>query len=120
MGAGGASGGGSARDHRLVRRGTGGRAAGIAAGPDPPRGRQRRRNHLMNDQQQSLARQIEALGPWFHNLTIKGIPTAPEHFLGDYPAFKWAAFKQVVPADLTGMSVLDIGCNAGFYAMEMK
>lgn len=67
-----------------------------------------------------LARQIAALGPWFHNLRIDGVPTAPDHFLGDYPAFKWAGFKHVVPDDLTGMSVLDIGCNAGFYAMEMK
>ena len=25
-----------------------------------------------------------------------------------------------IPADLTGKSVLDIGCNAGFYSMEMK
>jgi tRNA (mo5U34)-methyltransferase len=25
-----------------------------------------------------------------------------------------------LPKDLTGRSVLDIGCNAGFYAMEMK
>ena len=25
-----------------------------------------------------------------------------------------------MPADLTGKTVLDIGCNAGFYAMEMK
>jgi tRNA (mo5U34)-methyltransferase len=72
------------------------------------------------NQQQSLARQIQELGPWFHNLTINGIATAPEHFLGDYPAFKWAGFRHVVPEDLSGMSVLDIGCNAGFYAMEMK
>jgi tRNA (mo5U34)-methyltransferase len=26
----------------------------------------------------------------------------------------------VVPADLSGRTVLDIGCNAGFYALEMK
>ena len=25
-----------------------------------------------------------------------------------------------MPADLTGRSVLDIGCNAGFYSFEMK
>lgn len=63
---------------------------------------------------------IEAMGPWFHNLRINGIETAPRHFLGDYPAFKWARFQHVVPEDLQGCSVLDIGCNAGFYALEMK
>jgi len=26
----------------------------------------------------------------------------------------------VLPEDLTGLTVLDIGCNAGFYSMEMK
>ena len=67
-----------------------------------------------------LQEQIEALGPWFQNITIGGVPTAPNHFLGDYPAFKWAGFRHVLPDDLDGRSVLDIGCNAGFYAMEMK
>lgn len=67
-----------------------------------------------------LAARIAALGPWFHNLRIGGLQTAPDHFLGDYPAFKWDGFKHVVPEDLDGASVLDIGCNAGFYAIEMK
>ncbi|WEX77496.1 TIGR04290 family methyltransferase [Sinorhizobium numidicum] len=64
--------------------------------------------------------QIAALGPWFHNMRIAGVETSPDHFLGDYPAVKWAAFKHIVPEDLDGRSVLDIGCNAGFYAQEMK
>lgn len=63
---------------------------------------------------------IESMGPWFHNLRINGIQTAPQHFLGDYPSFKWAGFQHVLPDDLQGCSVLDIGCNAGFYALEMK
>jgi tRNA (mo5U34)-methyltransferase len=71
------------------------------------------------DRQAELSRQIAALGPWFHNLRIDGVETAPDHFLGDYPAFKWQRFRQVLPEDLGGRSVLDIGCNAGFYALEM-
>ncbi|RVJ08126.1 TIGR04290 family methyltransferase [Sinorhizobium meliloti] len=67
-----------------------------------------------------IAQKIAALGPWFHNMRIGGIETAPGHFLGDYPAVKWKAFRHVVPEDLEGRSVLDIGCNAGFYAQEMK
>lgn len=70
--------------------------------------------------QQDLAGEIAALGPWFHNLRIGGVETAPNHFLGDYPAFKWQGFKHVLPEDMSGMSVLDIGCNAGFYSLEMK
>jgi tRNA (mo5U34)-methyltransferase len=67
-----------------------------------------------------IERTVEALGPWFHNLELGGVRTAPEHFLGDYPAIKWQRFASAIPDDLTGKRVLDIGCNAGFYSMEMK
>jgi len=67
-----------------------------------------------------IRERVEALGPWFHNLDLHGMRTAPTHFLGDYPAIKWQRFSDAIPADLTGKSVLDIGCNAGFYSMEMK
>ena len=60
------------------------------------------------------------LGPWFHNMQLAGVQTAPDHFLGDYPAVKWRHFADAIPADLTGKTVLDIGCNGGFYSMEMK
>lgn len=63
---------------------------------------------------------IRELGPWFHNLNLGGVQTAPEHFLGDYPNLKWKKIEPCLPKDMTGMSVLDIGCNAGFYSMEMK
>ncbi len=69
----------------------------------------------------SLRGEVERLGPWFHNIDLgHGIQTAPDHFLGDYPRFKFARFTEAIPADLTGKSVLDIGCNAGFYSVEMK
>ncbi|MFL6516054.1 MAG: TIGR04290 family methyltransferase [Chthoniobacterales bacterium] len=67
-----------------------------------------------------LAHRIRELGPWFHNLEIHGVPTAPEHFLGDYPRVKWQRFQRVLPDDLRGKTVLDIGCNGGFYSIEMK
>jgi tRNA (mo5U34)-methyltransferase len=63
---------------------------------------------------------IEALGPWFHNLRLAGQPTAPNHFLGDFPEVMWQSFHDAIPPDLTGKSVLDIGCNAGFYSFAMK
>jgi tRNA (mo5U34)-methyltransferase len=53
-------------------------------------------------------------------MDLGGVHTAPEHFLGDYPHAHWRAFEKVVPSDLTGRSVLDIGCNAGFFSIEMK
>jgi tRNA (mo5U34)-methyltransferase len=33
---------------------------------------------------------------------------------------KFQRFEAHLPEDLSGKSVLDIGCNAGFYSMEMK
>ena len=67
-----------------------------------------------------LRERIDALAPWFHNINLGGIWTAPDHFLGYYPARKFARFAPALPADLSGKSVLDIGCNAGFYSIEMK
>jgi tRNA (mo5U34)-methyltransferase len=63
---------------------------------------------------------IDELGPWFHNMELAGVETAPNHFLGNYPLIKWRKFAEAIPADLSGKSVLDIGCNAGFYSIEMK
>ena len=63
----------------------------------------------------------DALGPWFHNMDLgDGTWTAPGHFLGDYPGVKFRGFAHVLPEDLTGRSVLDIGCNGGFYSIEMR
>ncbi|AIE86683.1 TIGR04290 family methyltransferase [Fimbriimonas ginsengisoli] len=70
-------------------------------------------------QEEILAR-VQELGPWFHNLDLRGVQTAPEHFLGDYPNIKFAKIAEALPNDLSGKTVLDIGCNAGFYSMEMK
>src|SRR5579875_3590641 len=67
-----------------------------------------------------MRQRIELLGPWLHNLTLEGVETAQNHFLGDYPQIKFQHFRNAIPADLTGKSVLDIGCNAGFYSFEMK
>jgi tRNA (mo5U34)-methyltransferase len=63
---------------------------------------------------------IASLGPWFHNLHLPdGRQTAPDHPYGDFPSFKWRQIGPSLPSDLTGMTVLDIGCNAGFYSFEL-
>jgi tRNA (mo5U34)-methyltransferase len=74
-------------------------------------------NRLSPDQ---IRERVQELGSWFHNLDLRGIQTAPEHALGDYPRCKWRNFADALPRNLTGKSVLDIGCNAGFYSIEMK
>ena len=63
-------------------------------------------------------------GPWFHNLAVPDggggtLHTAPDHPLGDFPRFKWEAIAPHLPDDLRGANALDIGCNAGFYSLEL-
>ena len=67
-----------------------------------------------------LSARAAGFGPWFHNLHLPdGTHTAPSHPLGDFPAFKWREIAPHLPADLTGWCALDIGCNAGFYSIEL-
>lgn len=67
-----------------------------------------------------IRQRLRELGEWFHNIDLGGVQTAPRHFLGDYPSVKWRTFAHAIPADLSGRTVLDIGCNGGFYSIEMK
>jgi tRNA (mo5U34)-methyltransferase len=67
-----------------------------------------------------IAQRVASLGPWFHNMDLRGVQTAPEHLLGDFPNYKWQKLSVALPEDLDGASVLDIGCNAGFYALALK
>ncbi|QJD96830.1 TIGR04290 family methyltransferase [Mucilaginibacter robiniae] len=69
---------------------------------------------------EQIQQDLQKLGKWFHNIDLKGVKTAPDHFLGDYPNVKFQSFASAIPQDLTGKSVLDIGCNGGFYSIEMK
>ena len=69
---------------------------------------------------QVIQSRVERLGPWFHNIDLHGVQTAPDHFLGNYPDEHWRQFAHAIPSDLSGRSVLDIGCNGGFFAIAMK
>lgn len=62
---------------------------------------------------------IQSLNPWFHNIHLPdGSQTAPDHALGDFPDFKWQAIEPLLPRNMEGWSVLDAGCNAGFYSIK--
>ncbi|HEY5958162.1 MAG TPA: TIGR04290 family methyltransferase [Polyangiaceae bacterium] len=67
-----------------------------------------------------LLSDIQRLAPWFHNLHLPdGTQTCPLHDLGDFPRYKWEKLASHIPNDLRGATVLDIGCNAGFYSLEL-
>ncbi|MFN2533387.1 MAG: TIGR04290 family methyltransferase [Pyrinomonadaceae bacterium] len=77
-------------------------------------------NYSLGLSTEQIKRRITELGTWFHNINLLGVETAPDHFLGDYPSVKWNRFAHGIRMDLSGQSVLDIGCNAGFYSIQMK
>jgi tRNA (mo5U34)-methyltransferase len=63
---------------------------------------------------------IAQFAPWFHNLHLPdGSQTAPDHWLGDFPSYKWREIASYLPENLEGWRTLDIGCNAGFYSFEL-
>src|SRR5256714_9403993 len=71
-----------------------------------------------------IAQRIEQLGPWFHRIELgDGLATKSESFSGedaDHPRATWEKVRVCLPDNLSGKSVLDVGCNAGFYSIEMK
>ncbi|HSB29486.1 MAG TPA: DUF1698 domain-containing protein [Pyrinomonadaceae bacterium] len=73
--------------------------------------------------EETLSR-LEQLQPWFHCIDLgHGLVTKTESVMGepiDHPAGVWQTIKKSLPQDLTGKSVLDVGCNAGFYSIEAK
>jgi methyltransferase (TIGR04290 family) len=72
------------------------------------------------EQPVGLAAEAATLAPWFHNLHLPdGTQTAPKHPLGDFPSMKWDQIEPHLPRRLAGWTVLDIGCNSGFYSIEL-
>jgi tRNA (mo5U34)-methyltransferase len=74
--------------------------------------------------QEQILLWLEKLQPWFHQIDLgNGLSTKTVSAFGepvDHPVGVWNSIKNVLPRDLTGKSVLDVGCNAGFYSIEAK
>jgi tRNA (mo5U34)-methyltransferase len=74
---------------------------------------------LRESKDDELQRAISRLGPWYHDVELTpDLSTNPTNKV--YMANRWRFLKPFIPDDLTGKSVLDIGCNAGFFSLEMK
>ena len=67
---------------------------------------------------------VEELHPWFHAIDLgDGVVTKSASVSGqpdDHPKPTWKVIRRFLPDDLSGLDVLDVGCNAGFYAIEAK
>ena len=67
---------------------------------------------------------LRKLQPWFHRIDLgHGLFTKSHSAIGEpveHPLPTWERVRVCLPADLSGKTVLDVGCNAGFYAIETK
>lgn len=73
---------------------------------------------------EEIEARVEKLGPWFHCIDLGGgVVTKRASAVGEpveHPRPTWEKVRACLPEDLAGKSVLDVGCNAGFYAVELK
>jgi len=71
-----------------------------------------------------LRSEVSRLGPWFHGIDLgQGVRTKTGSIADepdDHPRSTFDLVARCLPEDLAGQSVLDVGCNGGFYAVEMK
>ena len=67
---------------------------------------------------------LQRLGPWFHRIDLGGgIFTKSASMAGeplDHPRETWEVIGRCLPTDLSNKTVLDVGCNGGFYCVEAK
>ncbi len=73
---------------------------------------------------QEILAEVKRLQPWFHCIDLgDSIKTKTVGEWGepaDHPLPTWKIISACLPADLTGKTVLDVGCNAGFYSVAAK
>ena len=69
-----------------------------------------------------LRARIDKLGPWFHYIELgHGVVTKKASAVGepvDHPRQTWEKVRAAIPEDLSDKTLLDVGCNAGFYSIE--
>lgn len=73
---------------------------------------------------EDILSELKRLEPWFHRIDLgNGLYTKTESVIGEpleHPRPTWEKVKVCLPDELAGKTVLDVGCNAGFYAIETK
>lgn len=68
---------------------------------------------------QEILNALAEMEPWHHNVELApGIWSNPR--MGNHPTARWNLIEPYIPRDLTGKSVLDLGCSSGFFASMFK
>ena len=75
----------------------------------------------MDVRRQQLAKRLEHLGMWHHAIDLgDGLVTAAHATSAYDPELRWQAIRPYLPDDLSGKSVLDLGCNSGYFSVKVK
>jgi len=76
----------------------------------------------VNLSKEELEEKIKELGPWRHDIELQnGIRTRSDRLPGYDAEGRWKSLiSRMFPEDMTGLTVLDVGCNTGFYSIKMK
>jgi tRNA (mo5U34)-methyltransferase len=73
---------------------------------------------------EEILAELKRLEPWFHRIDLgNGLYTKTESVMGepvDHPLGPWQTIQKLLPRELSDKTLLDVGCNAGFYAFEAK
>ena len=65
-----------------------------------------------NYPKEEIKKNLEQNNTWYHTININGIQTKNSRTSSKYQM--WVS--QIIPVDLTGKSILDVGCSDGFYS----
>ena len=61
---------------------------------------------------EEIKKHLEQNNTWYHTMNINGIQTKNTRTSSQYQMW----ISQVIPDDLTGKNILDVGCTDGFYS----
>lgn len=74
----------------------------------------------MDSNHEKLLDELKQIGHWHHRINLGENIFTNENKNAPNPETKWNLIEPFVPKDLSGKSVLDIGCNSGFFSVQMK
>ncbi len=74
----------------------------------------------MDNHQTELLKQLNSLEPWHHKIDLGNNVFTTENPEKPNPEEKWKQIEPYVPKDLSGKTVLDLGCNSGYFSVQMK
>lgn len=74
----------------------------------------------MDNSNEKLLEELNTLGNWHHKIYLGNGKFTTENQSAPNPEEKWKLLEPYVPEDLSGKTVLDLGCNSGYFSVQMK